>query len=140
MTSKANAIVSILLACLALVAIASGLWMTRPANMDLSDSVVAVGVISAIVAGGPQLLIFAAAVSCARQGNRPGSRWWTTACAVFVLQFVAGAAFIAGAISGEEGFFSSAAAILVVAVLVAVASGLVASKVAHSQSEQTRGA
>lgn len=140
MINTGNAIISTFLACLALVATVCGQWMTRPANMDLGGSVVAVGVISAIVAGGPQLLIFAAAVSCTRQGRRPAPGWWTTAHAVFVLQFGAGAAFITGAIGGEEGLFSTAAALLVVAALVAVASGLVASRVAHNQGEQTRGA
>jgi len=33
MISKQNASISALLACLALVAILSGLWMTRPADM-----------------------------------------------------------------------------------------------------------
>lgn len=140
MTSKANAVISVILACLALVTIASGQWMTRPANLDLWGSVAAVAAVCAIVAGGPQVLIFAAAMSCTRQGRMPASGWWTTAYGVFVLQFGAGAAFVAGALGGEEAMFSAAAAILVVAALIAVAIGLVASRVAHNESEQARGA
>jgi hypothetical protein len=138
--SKGNVIISASLACLALLAIASGQWMTRPPNMDLWGSVVAVGVICAIVAGGPQLLVFAAAFSSIRQGRRPPSAWWTVAYLVFMLQFGAGAAFIVGAIAGEAGLFSTAAAILLVAALVAVASALVVSMVAHTQSGQARDA
>jgi hypothetical protein len=140
MTSKGSAIISALLACLALVALASGQWITRPASLDLWGSVLAVGVICAIVAGGPQVLIFVAAVSCTREGRIPASGWWTTAYAVFVLQFGAGAAFVVGAIVGEEILFSTAAAILAIAALVAVASALVVSRVASNRSEQARDA
>ena len=139
MISKQNASISALLACLALVAILSGLWMTRPADMDLWGSIVAVAVIYIIVAGGPQVLIFAAALSPVRRGRVPVSAWWTTAYLVFLLQFGAGAILVAGASASEERLFTVAAAVLVVAALVAVASGLAVSRVACKQSGAAAG-
>jgi len=134
MISKQNASISAPLACLAVVAILSGLWMTRPADMDLWGSIVAVAVIYIIVAGAPQVLIFAAALSSVRRGRVPASGWWTTAYVVFLLQFGAGATLVAGASASEERLFTVAAALLVVAALVAVASGLAVSRVPYKQS------
>ena len=139
MISKQNGSISAFLACLALVAILSGLWMTRPADMDLWGSIVPVAVIYFIVAGGPQIFIFAAVVSSMRQGRLPGSTWWTAAYVVFVLQFGAGATLVAGASASEERLFTVAAAVLVVAAMVAVASGLVVSRVAYKQSGAATG-
>jgi hypothetical protein len=139
MISKQNASISALVACLALVAILSGLWMTRPADMDLWGSIVAVAVIYIIVAGAPQIFIFAAAVSSMRRGRVPASGWWTTAYLVFLLQFGAGATLVAGVTVSEERLFTVAAAVLVVAALVAVASGLVVSRVAYKQSGAATG-
>lgn len=136
MISKENATISAFLACVALVAIVSGQWMTRPVHMDLWGSVVAVVVIYIIVAGGPQILIFAAALSCARQGRVPASGWWNAAYLALALQVAAGASFIAGSILGEERLFSVAAAMLVVAAMIAVASGLLASRIACHQGRQ----
>jgi hypothetical protein len=108
--------------------------------MDLWGSVVAVAVIYAIVVGAPQILMFAAALSCTKQGRTPASEWWTAAYLVFVLQVGAGASFIAGSILGEERLFSVAAAILVVAAMIAVASGLLASRVAYHQGQPAKDA
>lgn len=139
MISKQNASVSVFLACLALVAILSGMWMTRPADMDLWGSIVAVAVIYTIVAGGPQVFIFAAAASAVRQGRVPASGWCAAAYLVFLLQFGAGAILVAGASASEERLFTVSAAVLVVAALVAVASGLAVSRVAYKQSGAAAG-
>lgn len=140
MISRENATVSASLACLALIAMLLGQWMTRPAHMGLLGSMVAVIVICVIVAGSPQVLIFGAALSCAKQGRMPASGWWTAVYLVFVMQFGAGVTFIAGSILGEDRLLPVAAAVLVAAALVAVASGLVASRLAHPQTEQARDA
>nr|NIN70092.1 hypothetical protein [Anaerolineae bacterium]NIO00260.1 hypothetical protein [Anaerolineae bacterium]NIQ83039.1 hypothetical protein [Anaerolineae bacterium] len=94
MISKENVTACAFLACLALATMLTGEWMTRPADMDLRGSVVAVVVIYIILAGAPQILIFAAAVSSTRQGRVPGSWWWSTAYLVFVLQCGAGATLV----------------------------------------------
>jgi hypothetical protein len=137
MISKENVTACAFLVCLALAAVLAGEWMTRPADMDLRGSIVAVVVIYIILAGAPQIFIFAAAVSSTRQGRVPGSWWWSAAYLVFVLQFGAGATLVVGASTGEEGLFTVAAWLLVVAALVAVASGLVASRVGHKESAGT---
>ena len=137
MISKENASACAFLACLALATVLTGEWMTRPVDVDLRGSIVAVVVIYIILAGVPQILIFAAAVSSTRQGRVPGSWWWSAAYLVFVLQCGAGATLVVGAGMGEEGLFTVAAGVLVVAALVAVASGLVVSRVGHKQSAGT---
>lgn len=139
MISKENASISVFLACLALLAVVSGLWMTRPVAMDPWGSLSAVVVIYIIVAGGPQILIFAAAVSSARQGRVLAAGWWTVANLVFVLQVGAGATFLAGAIVREERLLAAAAAVLVVAALVAVASTIAVSRVGWKKSGAARG-
>lgn len=135
MISKENAGICAFLTCLALVAIVSGEWMTRPVAMDLWGSIVAVAVIYIIFAGGPQILIFAAALSSTRQGRLPASWWWNAAYLVFLLQFGAGATLVVGASVSEERLSTVAAAVLVVAGLVAVASALAVSRVAYGHSE-----
>jgi hypothetical protein len=105
--------------------------MTRPRHLDLPASILAAVVIYVIVAGAPQMLIFGAAASCSRQGYVPPAGWWTVAYVVFLMQFVAGATFIIGAIAGQEALSFLAAAVLTVAALVALASGLAASRVAY---------
>jgi hypothetical protein len=138
MISRENATISTILVCLALIAMLVGQLMTRPADMGVLGSLVAAIVIYAIMAGAPQAVIFVAAVSCSRQGQRPPSGWWTTAHLIFVMQFGAGAALIAGAILREDRLLSAAAMVLVVAALTAVVSGLAASKVAYRQSETAK--
>jgi ABC-type multidrug transport system permease subunit len=132
------ATVSTILVCLAVIAMLTGQWMTRPADMGPLGSLVAAIVIYTIMAGAPQAVIFAAAISCARQGHTPPSRWWTTAHLSFVMQFGAGTALIAGAILGEERLLSVAAMVLVVAALTAIGNGLAASKLLCRQSEAAR--
>jgi len=131
MSNEENATASTLLASLALIAILAGEWMTRPRHLDLPASILAAVVIYVIVAGAPQMLIFGAAASCSRQGYVPPAGWWTVAYVVFLMQFVAGATFIIGAIAGQEALSFLAAAVLTVAALVALASGLAASTVAY---------
>lgn len=138
MISKENATISIILVCLALIAMLVGQWMTRPADMGPLGSIVAAMVIYAIMAGAPQAVIFVAALSCTKQGHTPPSGWWTTAHLIFVMQFAAGAALIAGAILREDRLLSAAAMVLVVAALTAVVSGLAASKVACRQSRAAK--
>lgn len=135
MISRENALISTTLACLALTAIFVGQWMTRPMQMGPLGSVVALIVIYAIVAGVPQMLIFAAAVSCSKEGHTPPATWWAITYLVFAMQFGAGASLIAGALVGDERLLSLAAVVLMIAALVAVASGLAASRVVCGESE-----
>jgi len=137
MISRENATISICLACLALITILAGQWVTRPADMDLLGSVVAAVVIYIIVAGAPQVLLFAAAVCCTKRGYIPPSGWWAVAYLVFGMQVAAGATFIAGGILRDERWIPLAAAVLILAALLAVASGLAASRVAYREGGAT---
>jgi hypothetical protein len=139
MISKENASIPVLLACLALLAVVFGLWVTRPASMDLWASLSALVVIYIIVAGGPQILIFAAAAASARQGQVLAAAWWSVANLVFLLQVGAGAMFLAGAILGEERLLEAAAAVLVLAALSAVAATMGASRIGWQKSDPGRG-
>jgi hypothetical protein len=139
MISKENASIPVLLACLALLAVVFGLWVTRPASMDLWASLSALVVIYIIVAGGPQILIFAAAAASARQGQVLAAAWWSVANLVFLLQVGAGAMFLAGAILGEERLLEAAAAVLVLAALSAVAATMGASRIGWQKSDPRRG-
>jgi hypothetical protein len=138
MICKENANVSVLLACLALLAVVSGLWATRPVAMDLWVSLSGVVVIYSIVAGAPQILILAAAVSSARQGLVLAAKWWAVANLVSVLQVGAGAMFLAGALISERRLVAAAAAVLVVAASAAVAGALGASRVGWQKSDAAR--
>jgi hypothetical protein len=134
MMGRGNGAISALLVCLALIALFTGEWMTRPAHLGVGGFIVAATVIYLLVAGAPQGLLFWAALSCARQGCIPTARWWKTAFAILVMHFVAGASLIAAAITGEDGLLSLAAAILVLAALLAVASAFAAPRLASRDS------
>jgi hypothetical protein len=127
------------LAGIALVAVFSGLWMTRPVNMDHQESIVAAAVIYVIVAGAPQFLVFAAAVSSARRGWSPSSAWRIVADVVPLLQLGAGATFAAAAILDEERLLGLGVAALVAAAFVAVASSILISRVGYEPSGEARG-
>jgi hypothetical protein len=127
------------LAGIALVAVFSGLWMTRPVNMDHQESIVAAAVIYVIVAGAPQFLVFAAAVSSARRGWSPSSAWRIVADVVPLLQLGAGATFAAAAILDEERLLALGVAALVAAAFVAVASSILISRVGYEPSGEARG-
>ncbi len=139
MINKENASIPVFLACLALVAVVSGLWATRPAAMDLWVSLSGVVVIYSIVAGAPQILIFASAVSSARQGLVLAAGWWAVANLVFALQVGAGAMLLGGALIGEGRLLTAAAAVLLVAALAAVADALGVSRVGWQESDAARG-
>jgi hypothetical protein len=130
---------AIVLACAALAAVLSGLWMTRPANMDRCESIVATAVIYVIVAGAPLALVFAAVISSTRQGCRPSAEWWILADLVPILQLGAGATFVAGAIFDEERLVVVAVAALVAAAFLAVASGVLISRISYEASGEARG-
>jgi hypothetical protein len=130
---------AVLLAGIALVALMSGLWMTRPVNMDHRESIVAAAVIYVIVAGAPQLLVFAAAISSARRGWSPSSAWWIVADAVPLLQLGAGATFAGAAIANEERLLAVGVAALVAAAFVAVASSIFICRVGYEPSGEARG-
>ncbi len=134
MISRENAVVCAVLACLALTTVLAGQWMTRPTSMDLLGTMIAAVVIYIIVAGAPQIFVFASAMSCIRGGKALSSRWWSLAYLVFAMQFGAGAIFLAGAILGEDSVMSLAATVLVIAALIGIGAGLTASRVASGQS------
>ena len=130
MIGRENGAISAFLVCLALIALLTGEWMTRPAHLGVWGFIVAATAIYLLVAGAPQVLLFWAALSCARRGCIPSAAWWKTAFAILVMHFVAGASLVMGAITGEEGLFSLAAVTLVLAVLLAVAAALAAPRLA----------
>jgi uncharacterized membrane protein YhaH (DUF805 family) len=130
---------AIVLACAALLAVLAGLWVTRPANMDQRESIVATVVIYVIAAGAPLVLVFAAAITSARQGCRPSSGWWILADLVPILQLGAGATFVAGAIVHEERLAVPAVGALVAAAFLAVASGILVSRVSYEASGEVTG-